>query len=258
MSFDFFDVLPPELRADLERHRQAEAVRLEHAATCKAEYCATCRRVRCGAEACSALAVVDGRCAEHDRLRREAERAAHLDELVTAQLPEAFREASLGAAWLSALVGPAALAQARAIVGTAPRGGLFSTKGWATIYASRTGAGKTSLAAAMVRERGRRDVLWTTARTLATAGAYAKLGEEPALLASARRAGLLVIDELGTEADRFGSQVAETIMDRHDLGRTVWVTTPLPGEALSARYGSGLVRRLSENGEIVRLSRAAP
>lgn len=248
MSFDFFDVLPPELRAGLERHRQAEAVRLEHAATCKAEYCATCRRVRCAAIACVALAVVDGRCVEHDRLRRETERAAHLDELVTAQLPEAFRGASIGASWLGALVGPSALDQARRL----------AARGWATIYSSRTGAGKTSLAAAMVRERGRRDVLWTTARTLATAGAYAKLGEEPALLAAARRSGLLVIDELGTEADRFGSQVAETIMDRHDLGRAVWVTTPLPGEALSARYGSGLVRRLSENGEIIRLSKEAP
>lgn len=247
MSFDFFDVLPPELRADLERARQAEATRLEHAASCAAEYCATCRRVRCEADGCAALAVVDGRCIEHDRVRREAERGAHLDELVTAQLPEAFRGASLGAPWLGALVGLSALEQARRLV----------ARGWATIYASRTGAGKTTLAAAMVRERGRRDVLWTTARTLATAGAYAKLGEEPALLAAARRAGLLVIDELGTEADRFGSAVAETIMDRHDLGRTVWVTTPLPGEALSARYGSGLVRRLSENGEIVRLAKGA-
>lgn len=244
MSFDFFEMLPPHLRADAERHKADEAERLEHAKTCTATFCDMCRRTRCAAEGCGLSAFRDGHCVEHARSRRAAERAAAFTELVAAQVPEAFRKARLDAPWLASLVGNVAMLDARAQL----------KAGWATLYSSRTGAGKTSLAAAMVIERGRQDVLWVTARQLASAGAYAKLGEEPALLVAAKAAGLLVVDELGTEADRFGSAVADVIMDRHDLGpKAVWVTTPLKGETLSARYGSGFTRRLSENGVIVRV-----
>jgi len=241
---DFFAMLPAHLQAEMKAAREAEAVRLEHVAKCTLTHCVTCRRVPCEWPRCSELAVLDGRCLVHDREWRSEKQRVHLAELVAAQIPETFRLATLSEPWLVELVGGSAVAEARDLVA---RGA------WALIYSSRSGAGKTSLAAAMVRERSRRDVCWTSARALAVASAHTRLGEEPALVAKARASGLLVVDELGTEADSFGSAVADVIMDRHDLGRPVWITTPIAGAKLSERYGSGLLRRINENGAVVRV-----
>lgn len=244
MSFDFRAMLPEHLRPMFEASAAAEREHADHVAGCSLALCQRCGRVACSAAGCDRLAVDGVLCHVHeaDRLG-ELWRRQH-ESLVAGQIPEAYRAAALGAPWLVRLVGAANVEHARAIA----RGG-----GWVTVYSPRSGAGKTSLVAAMVRERGRRSVMWTTARTIATASAYAKLGEEPPILAAARAAGLLVVDELGTEADRFGATVADVIMDRHDLRRDVWVTTPHTGAQLAERYGAGLVRRLTDNGETLQI-----
>lgn len=242
--FDFRSMLPENMRHDFDAAAQAERERAAHAAACTLPLCDRCGRLACSSPGCGKLAVDGTSCRAHVAEQLAEQARAHREAMVLEQIPEAFREASLDAPWLARLVGSANLEKARSIA---------LGRGWVTAYSPRSGAGKTSLVAAMVRERARRDVVWTTARALATASAYAKLGEEPPALAAARGAGLLVVDELGTEADRFGASVADVVMDRHDLRRDVWITTPHTGAQLAARYGSGLVRRLTDNGETLHL-----
>lgn len=244
MSFDFRAMLPEHLRPMFEASAAAEREQADHVAGCTLAICERCGRVACSAAGCGRLAVDGGLCQAHEAERLVEQRRRALANMVAEQIPEAYRAADLGASWLARLVGAPNVEKARAIA----RGG-----GWVTVYSPRSGVGKTSLVAGMVKERGRRDVMWTTARTIATASAYAKLGEEPPILVAARGAGLLVVDELGTEADRFGATVADVVMDRHDLRRDVWVTTPHTGAQLAERYGAGLVRRLTDNGETLQL-----
>ena len=241
-SFDFTSMLPRELREEFVASAELERERLAHMATCTLPRCAPCRRIGCSAPTCHELATSDGMCPHHFAARIEHDRRAEIHGLIVAAMPPLFTDVRLSDAWLRRLVGARAIQSAT----TAAR------SGWAVIEAARSGAGKTSLAAAMVIERGKPGLVWTTARQVASAGAYSKLGEEPALLIACRRASLLVIDEFGTEADRFGASVADVLFDRFDDARDTWLTTPLTEAQMSARYGAGLTRRLGEVAEAIR------
>lgn len=122
-----------------------------------------------------------------------------------------------------------------------------------------SGAGKTSLAVAMARawvEHRREPALFVLATDLAGARARNRLGSEPAEIAAAVAAPLLILDDVGTESHVQGSAVVEVVFHRHahllPTIITTWIghgeTRESRGAALAARYGDGFSRRVAGDG----------
>ena len=95
--------------------------------------------------------------------------------------------------------------------------------------------------------------LYASAHELAKARSTSRLGEEPEVVERALRCGLLVVDELGGEDERYGSAVSEIIYERHAWQRATWITTGVNSERLGQRYGGGIVRRISEGATIFKM-----
>lgn len=114
------------------------------------------------------------------------------------------------------------------------------------VLAGGSGAGKTSLAIACLRERpeaGR----FVSAIDLARARTEHALGDGDASLVDlATAAPLLLIDDLGEEVDTRTSAVKDVIRRRFDMMRPTWVTTGFRPAELAAKYGDGIKRRLFE------------
>lgn len=74
-------------------------------------------------------------------------------------------------------------------------------------------------------------------------------GEAPAV-SEAIAAQFLVLDDLGWESKRAGADdvVAEVIAARYDAGRITYATTGLKFEQFEERYGSAVVRRITDVG----------
>jgi len=92
---------------------------------------------------------------------------------------------------------------------------------------------------------------------LGRARQQSKLGAEPPIIARARSASLLVLDEIGFEESR-GDPLAirDVIYDRYDIGAPIIATSGLRAEQLEARYGEATMRRLWETGVVVDLHAA--
>lgn len=180
-------------------------------------------------------------CAEHEREladRRAAEASAE------SSIPKRFAWARLDAPELRVRV-----------KGASPLETLAERilRGANAIVAGPSGTGKTSLAVACLRERGRRG-LYVPAIRLATARRQHSLGDgEAGLVERAARASVLLIDDLGTEADERSSAVIDVVFERHDAERPTWITTGLSSREIGKRYGSGFLRRLLDGAAIVRL-----
>lgn len=116
-----------------------------------------------------------------------------------------------------------------------------------------SGAGKTSLACACLRERldgGR----FVSALRLGVARAQAGLGGgEAATVEQAIAAPLLVIDDVGQEAKIATNAVRDVVFARHDEERPTWATTGLTVRMLAELYGDGFARRLSDGAVVLRL-----
>jgi DNA replication protein DnaC len=128
-----------------------------------------------------------------------------------------------------------------------------------------TGIGKTTALVALAnraldeaRELGNLDhwivrACWATAHDLASARREHRLGcGEAPLIAAAKRASVLFLDELGFEPP---SEIAFEVIDlRYRAGLPTLVTTGLridpdpSGQSLRQKYGDALVRRLLERG----------
>lgn len=125
------------------------------------------------------------------------------------------------------------------------------------------GAGKTSLAAAMLRTRvsaaepgpgrvafGRERILFAPACRLAQA--RIEPPDPPDLVRRAMTTDLLVIDDLGSpRSEPLSSPIPDIISERHDWLRPLWVTTYLDPQALGERYGAGVARRLYERAIVI-------
>lgn len=110
------------------------------------------------------------------------------------------------------------------------------------------GAGKTSYACALLRryldapgpigDRG--DARFASARSLPTM--------DPTVRAALLVAPLIVLDDIGAEADMPSTRamVSDLIAERHAWERPMLITTWLAPEAINARYGDGIARRLFE------------
>ena len=144
----------------------------------------------------------------------------------------------------------------------------------ALVFVGAAGAGKTSLATAVLREvterpsdarRLYRIARWMPARVLDSCRQQHGLGEgEAKEIRDAIAADVLLLDDLGAYAR---GAVEAVVCGRHDESKTTWITTGLLGPAVvdgkpqsaAARaasemariYGDGVARRLFEGATVI-------
>jgi hypothetical protein len=144
-----------------------------------------------------------------------------------------------------------------------PRRTLLGTvvrKQWACVLSGQTGAYKSTLASYMARvvlAKGRslaapvedlaraKGIVFVAIQTLerkARAWALGK-GECPEV-AEARRATLLVLDDVGNEGD-VGVEIVRSLLTERYEKRPTWVTTGLGRSVFAGRYGGNIERKVS-------------
>lgn len=130
------------------------------------------------------------------------------------------------------------------------------------LLAGGCGSGKTHLAAAIVNaliERGYRGVFLTSGRYLdSLKGAFGNAERMRAVQEEARRADLLVLDDLGAEtiSDWGKSELFALLNDRYEQMLPTVLTTNLTMKELTSRLGERTVSRIAEMTDGVRI--AAP
>lgn len=170
--------------------------------------------------------------AEHDARVRRRELFAEFER----QIPPAYRDARLDAPWLVKLVKSRNIEAARRAVGARR-----------VVFTGLPGAGKTSLAVAMMRARLDPGARFIDAVELGMSGIQHGAGDgAPAIVDLARRASLVLLDDLGEETTSSMSQVPVVIAARHNDDLPIWVTTGRDANAIGSRYGGGRFRRIFE------------
>jgi len=89
---------------------------------------------------------------------------------------------------------------------------------------------------------------WVQGCDLALAQRRSKLGEEPAIVAKAKDCGLLIIDEMGYESREPEPVFLEVIDHRYRNKEPTVVTSGLTRIEFETRYGTALLRRLTDTG----------
>jgi DNA replication protein DnaC len=124
------------------------------------------------------------------------------------------------------------------------------------VFAGPSGAGKTSLAIACLRERAPHG-LFVSALRIGTARIQSHAGQgEAALVEQAIAAPLLLLDEVGGEQKTATNAVRDVIFARYDADLPTWITTGFKGGELAAMYGDGALRRLTEHAYVVQLGKS--
>ena len=130
------------------------------------------------------------------------------------------------------------------------------------------GIGKTSLAVAMLRAILERELATTTLASEDDATRVVRryrfvhahrLGvarisgpAATAELESAMRARVLLLDDLGEDADIPSNPVPVVIAERHAQERVTWITMSRAPREIAERYGGGIGRRVMENAAVLR------
>jgi DNA replication protein DnaC len=200
--------------------------------------CEGCGRVGEGAR-CEA-------CIDAEAQRERDAAATRRRRAIEATIPGSYAWATFDAPELAQRVrNSVALRYTRTLV-TAP---------WIVLRGS-AGSGKTSLVVALLRAwvgaNATGSGAFVGAQKLGMARIQHRAGDgEPALVETATRARLLVLDDLGSERDHRMNAVPDVIFERHAEGRATWLTTGLTDEQLEARYGEGTARRVLERAVVV-------
>lgn len=124
-----------------------------------------------------------------------------------------------------------------------------------------TRAGKTTLAwALMIREsrKLRKVGRYVDARTLAKARRESPLGATPELIAIARRAPILLLDELGAIGSEMSDDVIETIAERRLNNLPTIITSPHAQGRMAELYDVGTARRVVDRVALVALTIPLP
>jgi DNA replication protein DnaC len=121
-----------------------------------------------------------------------------------------------------------------------------------------SGTGKTTLVAALLRERierGGGDGVFVRAADLATAQIKHRAGQGDAeLISVAKACALLVVDDLGTNDTHPMSELGEILFKRHDSeSKSTWITTWMDRDKLGERYGGGVARRYWDDARRLKL-----
>jgi hypothetical protein len=132
-------------------------------------------------------------------------------------------------------------------------GALERASGGCRMVIGSTGAGKTSFVVAALCAYVRRDwqarkgALFGSAFWLAGDRSRYSLGKgEAPDVEAAMNASLLVLDDLGNDAQDHRNTISEILFKRHEDELPTWVTTGYPVEHLSGRYGPAFIRRIAE------------
>lgn len=127
-----------------------------------------------------------------------------------------------------------------------------------TLILGPTGAGKSTLAAALLRHhidthpRGH-TCRWLSAHDAVEAAAEHGLGDGQApVLRAAERAAVLVLDDIGSERATVSNQaIASLAWARYDQARPTIYTSGFAPAKLVERYGDAFMRRLHDRGRII-------
>ncbi len=117
-------------------------------------------------------------------------------------------------------------------------------------------AGKTSLAVAALRHVGATayGARFCHAHRLGTARIQHGAGEgEATIVRRAIAAKLLLLDDVGNERQMATNAVPDVIFERHADDAPTWYTTAFEADAIAAKYGDGIARRMFERALVVRL-----
>ena len=198
--------------------------------------------------------ILTERAAERERLdaRDEASRVARWVDSMTACIPS-MCQAPVDEL-LARVKSQAAIAATRRAQG-----------GSGIVWTGPSGSGKTTLACVALRETAERVARCSTrgdrrpthmflrAAELAVASKQQALGEgTPELVKRATSAGLLVIDELGSEMrSPHWRDVEDVVFARYERGMPTWVTTWTTADDIADRYGEGFARRVFERAVII-------
>ena len=184
--------------------------------------------------------------------RRDRHRAEQLVEASLATIPQRFRACTYGSEALEQRCKVDYVRDSRSIVDS-----IMLGKCEGAVLVGPKGAGKTSLACAMVRELAdkRAAVAWRAlyvrALDLGVSRRDTPLGSRPRLIEDACNASLLLLDDLGQETE--AGPLREVIHARHDDCKPTLVTTAWNNETLQQRYGGGIDRRLFERAAVLRM-----
>ena len=198
-----------------------------------------------------------------------AARSARSDRLGAAgnPIPREYRWARFDAPEMAGRVRPSAIAAAREAFGART-----------LVLRGPAGAGKTSLAAAILREHLARGLTsdklcdfacrarWSPSVDVAKLDQWGR--PDRGVVDAAIGASLLVLDDLGAESPPAAFVISEIVLSRFDKRRPIVVTTwleddqPDPAKGplgLAQRYGGGVSRRLLEPGRatVLRLAKVA-
>jgi DNA replication protein DnaC len=178
-----------------------------------------------------------------------AERERWREALAALQvsLPQAYKWARFHVPELTARIGPAAARAEHDAIWRHPK----------LVFAGTSGAGKTSLAVACLRRWVRqeaRPAVFVHAYALGAARIQHAAGHgEPEIVDRAMKCPMVLLDDLGGEREMAGSAVPDVIFVRHAADRPLWVTTGFTHGQLVKRYGTGIVRRLTERAKVIQL-----
>jgi hypothetical protein len=138
------------------------------------------------------------------------------------------------------------------------------------LFFGPSSAGKTTLAVALLRalleakvaahpftsdddiDAVARHCRFVPARRLGVAGT---VPGDPLEIRRAMRVPVLLLDDLGKDADIKSNPLPAIIAERHDEERATWITTELTPSEILKRYGGGIARRICEGAATLRFGR---
>lgn len=185
-------------------------------------------------------------CRESERRAEEREQnRRRIIDYALASIPERYHWATFDAPELAQRV-----KDPRAIIDA--RGAIEAER---VVLMGPAGVGKTVLSACLLRACAARGtyVMFVDALALSQARAHHALGSEAPLVVEARRAKVLVLDDVGSDKQIHNSAVGDVIFERHQRMRRSIITTGFTPEQLKERYGDGIARRIFEGAAIIDL-----